>query len=159
TSSISARSTCRPDEALAGQRRGARREPVDAADPAVSVLGVPANRLQDAFLPRHARLPPRLRGELLVTDPECEDVAATGAEAGGDRVKVPVVRPVAVLGAEPDDELCPVAHRDVLALPVDIDVTRHALRSDCQVAADPVRAETEVAERFEIAELDRVASQ
>ena len=67
--------------------------------------------------------------------------------------------PVAVLLAEAQDRLRPVAHRDVLALPVDVDVAGAALGRDGEVAADPVRAEAEVAHRLQVAELDRLAGE
>ena len=54
--------------ANAALERGAGRQPIDASHPAVAVIGVPANRLQDAVLPRHLRHPARLLGELLLAD-------------------------------------------------------------------------------------------
>jgi hypothetical protein len=50
-----------------------------------------------------------------------------------------------VLLAGTEDELDPVLHADVPALPVDVYVARSSLRGDGEMAANAVRAETEVA--------------
>ena len=56
-------------------------QPVDAAEPALAVLGVPGDRAQDAFLPRHERLPAGLAVQLLVADPQRHHVGHAGAQA------------------------------------------------------------------------------
>ena len=61
------------------RQRRARRQPVDAADPALAVLRVPADRAQHALLPRDLRLPAGLAGELLVADAERHHVARARA--------------------------------------------------------------------------------
>ena len=133
------------------------RQPVDAADPAVPVLRVPADRAQDPFLPAHLRLPAGLARQLLVADAERHHLARAGAVARGGRDDAPAGGPEAVLLADADDQRRPVGHRDVLALAVDVDVAGDALRGDGQVAADAVGAEAEVAQRVELAELDLLA--
>src|SRR4029078_9483802 len=75
-------------------------------------------------------------------------VRGDGVAAGG---------PEALGLPDAEDEVDPVAHRDVLALAVDVDVAGGSLRSDSQVAAYAIRAEAEVAQRIERAELDRLA--
>ncbi len=72
----------------------------------------------------------------------------------GDAHDLAVARPVAGLLAHAENEVSPVAHRDVLALAVDVDVARHAVGGDREMAADAVRAVAEVAERLELPELD-----
>src|SRR5207247_1373494 len=62
--------------------------------------------------------------------------------------------PVTLLFADPDDHFGPVAHGDVLPLPVHVEVTGYAVRRHREVAADAVRAEAEVAHRLELAQLD-----
>jgi len=89
-----------------------------------------------------------------VTDAERHDVARAGPLAALHRHDAPVVGPEAVLHARTDDEVSPVRHRDVLALPVDVDVARLAVGRDHEVATDTVRAEAEVAQRVERPELD-----
>src|SRR5918994_787128 len=131
-----------------------RAEPVDAADPAGAVLGVPLDRAEDALLPGHLRLPAGLAVELLVADTQGEHVGDAGAEAAFVEHDLPVVRPVPVLAPEAQDQVSPVGHGDVLALPVDVHVAGHALRRDGQVAAHAVGAEAEVAQRLERAQED-----
>ena len=75
------------------------------------------DRLQDAFLPRDLRLPARLAVELLVADAERHHVGGSGAEARRRRHDLAVVGPVAVLAADPKDQVGPVRHRDVLPCP------------------------------------------
>ncbi len=72
----------------------------------------------------------------------------------GHAHQLAVARPVALLLAHAEDQLAPVAHRDVLALAVDVDVAGNAVRGDHEMAADAVRAVAEVAERLELSELD-----
>ena len=144
------------DEDAAHARDGrARREPVDAAEPAVAVLGVPADRAQHALLPRDLRLPAGLARQLLVADAERHHLARARPEARRRRHDLAVAGPEAVLLADAEDQVDPVAHRDVRALPVDVDVAGDAVRGDGEVAADAVGAEAEVAQRLELAELDR----
>src|SRR5712691_1138312 len=107
---------------LPGQRGRTGRKPVHPADPAIAVLRVPADRLQDPVLPPYARLPARLAGELLVAHAEREDIARARAIARHDRGEPPAGWPEAVVLADLEDELRPVAHRDVLPLAVDVDV-------------------------------------
>src|SRR4029077_1786171 len=121
------------------------------------VLGVPADGLQDSVLPRHLRSPTRLAGELLVTHAEREDVARSGPEALGDLNEAPVRRPEPVLRSDPQDRLGPVAHRDVLALPVHVDVPGGSLRPHREMPTYAVRAVAEVTQGFEVAELDGFA--
>ena len=84
-------------EPVASWRAG--RQPVDATDPAVAVLGVPADRAEDAFLPADPRLPAGLVRELLVADAERHHVARAGSLAPLDGDDAPVVGPEAVLDA------------------------------------------------------------
>ena len=151
------RGTRRGQVTAAARRRPeghARGRPVNAAEPGLAVLCVPLDRLQDALLPGDERLPPRLARQLLGADPGRQQVARAGAQTAGRRDDRPASGPVAGLLADAEDQLGPVAHRDVLALAVDVDVARHALRRDGEVAADAVGAEAEVAQRLEGAELD-----
>src|SRR5581483_595420 len=103
------------------------REPVDAADPAVAVRRVPADRAQDAFFPRDARRPAGFGGELVVADAQRHHVGDAGAETSFVDDDVAIAAPEAVLLAGLQDQLAPVAHRDVLALAVDVVVARDAL--------------------------------
>src|SRR5439155_19662500 len=64
---------------------------------------------------------------------------------------------MALLAANAEDELGPVAHRDVLALSVDVEVAGDSACRDHQMPADAVGAEAEVAHRLELAELDGLA--
>ena len=83
-----------------------------------------------------------------------EYLAGARAMALGDAHDLAVARPVAGLLAHAEDEVGPVAHGDVLALAVDVDVARHAVGGDREVAPDTVRAVAEVAKWLELAELD-----
>ena len=96
------------------------------------------------------------RRQLLVPDAQRHHVARARAmpSRGRRRSRGRRARSRARL-ADAEDQVDPVAHRDVLALAVDVDVARRAVRRDGQVAADAVGAETEVAQRLERAELDR----
>src|SRR5664280_3718964 len=132
-------------------------QPVDATDPALAVGRVPGNRARDSLFPRHLRLPARLALELLVTDPERQHVARTRAEALLYRDQLAPGRPVTLRLADLEDLLGPVPHRDVLALPVDIEIAGDSVSGDGQVPAHPVGAKAEIAQRLEIAELDLLA--
>src|SRR5581483_3572366 len=103
------------------------RKPVDAPEPAVAVGCIPADRPQDALLPPDLRLPARLVVQLLVADAERHHVGRAGAQALLVDDDAAVARPESSVGADGDDEVAPVAHRDVLALAVDVDVSGHAL--------------------------------
>ena len=113
--------------------------------------------LQDSLVPAHLRLPAGLAVQLLVADAEGHHLGRARAVARLGRDHVPAGGPEAVRLADLDDLLRPVRHRDVLALPVDVDVAGDALRGDGQVAAHAVGAEAEVAQRVELAELDLLA--
>src|SRR4029077_19385582 len=106
------------------------------------------------LLPAHRRLPAGIAVQLLVADPQGHHLALAGAVARFRRDHMPSGRPEAVLLSRADDQVAPVAHRDVLALPVHVDVARDALRGNGQVAADAVGAEAEVAQWIELTELD-----
>ena len=97
---------------------------------------------------------PVSRVQLLVADAQRHHVGRARAQPALVGHDVAVVAPEAVLLADAEDQVDPVGHRDVLALPVDVDVAGHAVRRDHQVAAHAVGAEAEVAERVERAQLD-----
>src|SRR5262249_7840460 len=128
--------------------------PVHAACPAVAVVRVPRDRAGHAFLPRHLRLPSRLALELLVADAERDHLARAGPVAAGETDQLAAGGPVAALLAYAEDQFGPVPHGDVFALPVDVHVARDAARRHGQVAPHAVRAEAEVPQRLELAELD-----
>src|SRR5439155_20243298 len=111
--------------------------------PLVAVRGVPGDRARDPFLPRDERLPARLAGELRVADAERHDVGHARPQPIGRGDDLAAGRPVALLLADAQDPLRPVAHRDVAPLAVDVDVARDAVRRDGEVAADAVGAEAE----------------
>src|SRR5581483_9229744 len=92
------------------------------ADPAVAVVGVPGDRAGDSFFPAHLRRPAGLALELLVADAQRDDLARTRPVAALDADKLAAGRPVALLLADAQDQLGPVLHRGVLALPVDVHV-------------------------------------
>ena len=98
----------------------------------------------DAFLPRDLRHPARLRRQLLVADAQRHHVACTGTEAERRRHDLAVVAPEAEFLACLEDQVGPRLHRDVLSLPVDVDVTGLAVCSHGQVATDAVGAEAEI---------------
>ena len=110
--------------------------------------------LPHAVLPGDERLPAGFARELLEADLECEHLARAGAMALGDADDLAVARPVPCLLSHAQDEIRPVPHGDVLALPVDVDVTRRAVCGHSEVAADAVRAIAEVPQRLERPELD-----
>src|SRR5207253_681232 len=113
--------------------RATGREPVDAADPALAVLRIPLDRAEDAFVPRHLRLPTCFRRELLVADTQRQHVARARPFAVLNRLDVAAVAPVSVLSPDTNDQVGPVAHRDVLSLAVDVDLAGRALPRDHQV--------------------------
>src|SRR5207247_7582707 len=96
-----------------GQRRSADRQPVDAADPALAVGGVPVDRPRHALLPGDLWLPAGLAIELLVADAQREHVARAGPEAIGGADDL-ALGPVPLLLADAKDQTSPVSHRDVL---------------------------------------------
>src|SRR5205823_4206070 len=99
-----------------------RLQPVDPADPALTVLRVPPDRAGDPLLPRDPWLPAGLPVQLLVAHPQRHHVGRAWAEPLGNADHLPPRRPVALLLTDADDQLGPVAHGHVLALPVDIEV-------------------------------------
>src|SRR5439155_14281143 len=101
------------------RRRLSRLAPVDSADPAVPVDGVPGDRPRDALLPGDPRLPARFALQLLVADAKCDDIARPGPESLGSTDDL-ALWPIALFLADAEDQRCPVGHRDVLALAVDI---------------------------------------
>ena len=104
-------------------------------------------------------MPAGLATKLLEPDAQRHHLAGSGPEAFGDAYELPAGRPVAVLLADAEDQLGPVAHGDVLALAVDVDVARDSVQRDHQVAAHAVGAEAEVAHRLQLAELDMLANE
>ena len=140
-----------PHRTATGRRL--RIEPVDSSDPALAVRRVPGDRLADALLPRHEGYPSGFPVQLVVADAEGLHVAGSGAVALRDAHDL-TFGPVAVLGADPEDQACPVCHRDVVSLAVAVDVAGDAVDGDHQVAPDAIRAEAEVAHRLEVSELD-----
>src|SRR4029079_13039337 len=96
-----------------GDGRAAGAEPVDTADPAIAVLGVPGDRLRDALFPGNLGLPSRLAVQLLVADAQRHDLARPRTHAQRRRHDL-AVAPVPLLAADAQDELRPVTHRDVL---------------------------------------------
>src|SRR5205814_381632 len=105
------------------------------------------------------RLPAGLTLQLLVAHAQGDDLARAGAVTAGHADELAARGPVALFLADAENQLGPVAHRDVLALPVDVDVAGDPARGDGQVPADAVRAEAEVAQRLELAELDPLADE
>ena len=112
--------------------------------------------LRDPLLPRDERLPAGLAVQLLVADAQRHHLARARPDALRRRHDL-ALAPVALLPPIVEDQIGPVAHRDVLALAVDVDVAGDALRRHGEVAAHAVGAEAEVAHRLERAELDRLA--
>src|SRR2546421_11460541 len=108
--------------------------PVDAADPAVTVAGVPGDRLCDSVLPGDARLPAGLAVQLLVAHAKGHHLARTGSvplRRGQDLASLPV----ALLAADAQDQVGPVTHRDVLPLAVDVEVARDPACRDHEASA------------------------
>ena len=96
--------------AIIAVQRGLRLvEPVHAADPALAVRRVPLDRAQDAVLPRDHRLPARFAVQLLVADAERHHVGDAWTQPRRRRHDLPVVGPEAVLTADAEDQLDPVA--------------------------------------------------
>ena len=96
--------------------------------------------------------------QLLVADAKRHHLARARAEALGCAHELPL-DPVALLAADPEDQVGPVAHGDVPSLAVDVEVARDPARRDGEVAAHAVRAEAEVAQRLELAELHDLSGQ
>src|SRR5262249_55554394 len=150
----------RPRRARARRRSRARSpgglpgQPIHAPDPPLAVGRVPGDRTAYALLPAHPWLPPGLLVQLVVADPQRDHLARTRAEAGGRRHDFAACGPEAGLLADPQDQLRPLVHRDVLALAVDIDVAGDAVRRHRQVTADAVGTEAEVTQRLQLPELD-----
>src|SRR5207245_2614455 len=67
--------------------------------------------------------------------------------------------PVTAVAPDAQDQLGPVAHRDVPPLAVDVEISGDAARGHHQMAAHAVGAEAEVAHRIELSELDRLAGE
>src|SRR5437762_6858768 len=95
------------------ERTGDGCRPIDAAGPAVAVPGVPRDRAGSAVFPAHLRLPARLPLQLLVADSEGDHLARARPVPGRDADELATGGPVAPLLADAQDQLGPVAHRDV----------------------------------------------
>src|ERR1035437_2010728 len=132
-------------------------QPVDPPHPARAVRRVPGDRARDSLFPRDLGLPAGLALELLVTDPKREHVARSRAVAMLYRDQPAPGGPVTFSLADLEDLLGPVRHRDVLALPVNVEIARDSVSGDHQVPAHPVGAEAKIAKRLEITELDLLA--
>ena len=104
------------------RERASAIEPVDAADPARRGSRRTSDRPRDAFLPGDLRLPAGLAVQLLVADAQRHHLARARAGTRSASVTISRAGPVALLPPDAEDQLGPVAHRDVLALPVDVDV-------------------------------------
>src|SRR5919204_5979643 len=96
--------------------------------------------------------------QLLVADAQRHHLARAGPVAVGRRDDLAPI-PVALLATDAEDELGPLAHRDVLALPVHVQVAGNPARGDDEVPAYAVRAEAEVTHGLELSELDRLSRQ
>src|SRR5262245_9080456 len=94
--------------------------------------------------------------QLLVADAQRHDLARAGAHPSGCRDDL-ALAPVALLSTDGEDEIRPLLHRDVLSLAIDVKIAGNAFRGDHQMAAHPVGAEAEVAQRLERTELDGLA--
>src|SRR5207244_9963812 len=129
------------------------RQPVHSPEPTLPVLRVRGDRPRDRLLPRDARAPAGLAGELLVADPQGGDLARPRAVALGGGGELPA-RPVTLRFADAQDQRSPVGDRDVLAMAVAVDVAGDPRRGHREMAPHSVRAVAEVAHRLEIPELD-----
>src|ERR1700730_3717823 len=133
--------------------------PVDPRGPPFAVLGVPLDRLANAFFPRVFGRPPGELVELAEIDAGILDLALAEARPPF-RVGLELLgAPVPQLLAGPDDELVPVEDRDRRPVAVHVDVAGGAVERGADVAAHPVLDEAEVAPRPHVPQGDHVARQ
>ena len=114
----------------------------------------------DAFLPGHAGLPAGLGRQLLVTDAQRHHLARPRPVPRRARDDLPARGPEALRLADAEDEVDPVAHRDVLALAVDVDVARacRARRPSDGRGRRPCRSRSRAAGRAHRARSSRASS-
>lgn len=117
--------------------------------PGVPILCVPLDRPVDALFPADLGLPAGLLVEFLVADAQLLDVAVAGPKSilALDDFRA---LPIPLVDTDIQDQVSPLAYRDVLAVAVDVFLTGLALKRDVHMSTNAVGRKAQVTLGLEI---------